>query len=516
MDRVRVRFAPSPTGPLNVGGLRTALYDYLFAKKHSGDFILRIEDTDANREVPGTEKYIIDALKWAGISPDEGPGIGGDYGPYRQSERKALYKEYAEKLIAEGMAYYAFDSSEELEALRNSKMADGIPSVKYNYASRESMTNSLTLNQEAVEQKINDGVNVTVRLKMPKDRIISFVDEVRGSVSFNTSELDDKIIMKADGMPTYHLANIVDDHLMKISHVIRGEEWLSSTAHHLFMYEALGWEPPKFAHLSLILKPVGKGKLSKRDSAAFGFPVFPLDWYDEDGNLQFIGFKENGYLPGALMNFLAFLGWNPGTEQELFSMQELVEAFSMDQLVKSGARFDIDKAKWFNQQYILNTEEANLLSLVKDFLTDEQKNKSDDYLSQVVSLMKERMTTTKDLGDIGYYLFEKPRDYEEKMIRKKYKPELKNEVMAILNLLDGLENPTTENIHNAVKGYIEEHELGFGNILPLFRIGLTGTMKGPDLFGTMELFGSSESRSRMEEALIRFDKIYEAKQSSNA
>ncbi len=515
MERVRVRFAPSPTGPLNVGGLRTALYDYLFAKKHNGDFILRIEDTDANREVPGTEKYILDALEWAGIYPDEGPGIGGDFGPYRQSERKELYHNYAKVLIEKGKAYYAFDSSEDLEKLRNSKQEEGIPSVKYNHTTRLGMCNSLTLSDEEVHQKLENGDNVTIRLMLPSDREIRFSDEVRGEVRFNTKELDDKIIMKADGMPTYHLANIVDDHLMQISHVIRGEEWLSSTAHHLFMYDAMGWEPPKFAHLSLILKPVGKGKLSKRDSAAFGFPVFPLDWFDGDGNLQFEGFRENGYLPGALINFLAFLGWNPGTDQEIFSLDELCASFSLDQLVKSGARFDIDKAKWFNQQYLLALSDDELMTKVKDFLSEDYLKFDDTYLTKVADLMKERLITLKDLGTQAYYLFELPKEYEEKMIRKKYKPELKDHLDAILALLSE-EYQSGSEIHDLVKSYIESNELGFGNILPLFRIGLTGTMKGPDLFGTMELFGKEECTHRMKIAIESFDKIFEAKQNQNA
>jgi len=511
MSRVRVRFAPSPTGPLNVGGLRTALYDYLFAKKHGGDFILRIEDTDANREVPGTEEYILKALKWAGIEPDEGPGIGGEYGPYKQSERKALYLKYAEELIAKGDAYYAFDTPEEVNTLRESGVADGIPSVKYNFKTRMTMTNSLTLSTEEVENLKAKGENVTIRLKMPEDEIIRFSDEVRGDVSFSTNELDDKIIMKADGMPTYHLANIVDDHLMEISHVIRGEEWLSSTAHHLFMYRSMGWEAPKFAHLSLILKPVGKGKLSKRDSAAFGFPVFPLDWHDAEGNLQFPGFKENGYLPQALINFLAFLGWNPGTDQEIFTKEELIKEFSLAQLVKSGARFDIDKCKWFNQQYILQTADIDILPLIKPLINEAYSEISEDFILSFIGLMKERVVTLSDFISQGYFFFEEPKEYEEKMIRKKYKSENRTHFNQILDVLDALDNPNAEMTHHAIKSFVEENELGFGNILPILRIGITGTMKGPDLFGTMALLGKASCRSRMLKALDHFDKVYESK-----
>ncbi len=511
MSRVRVRFAPSPTGPLNVGGLRTALYDYLFAKKHGGDFILRIEDTDANREVPGTEDYILKALKWAGIEPDEGPGIGGNYGPYRQSDRKDLYLKYAEELIANGDAYYAFDSSDELTKLRESGIADGIPSVKYNFKTRMSMSNSLSLSEDEVLKLRERGQNVTIRLKMPENEVIGFSDEVRGDVSFNTNELDDKIIMKADGMPTYHLANIVDDHLMEISHVIRGEEWLSSTAHHLFMYRSLGWTPPKFAHLSLILKPVGKGKLSKRDSAAFGFPVFPLDWHDSDGNLQFPGFKENGYMPEALINFLAFLGWNPGTDQEIFSKEELIKEFSLTQLVKSGARFDIDKCKWFNQQYIMQSSDDNIMSLIKPSILQDYPDATDSFILSFIDLMKERVVTLSDFIPQGYFFFEEPKKYEEKMIRKKYKSENRDYFLKILDLFGNLEYPNAERTQEIIKSYVEENELGFGNILPILRIGITGTMKGPDLFGTMALLGKEVCKTRMNKALDHFDKVYEAK-----
>lgn len=504
--RVRVRFAPSPTGPLNIGGLRTALYDYLFARKHGGDFILRIEDTDKNREVPGTEKYILDALKWVGIEPDEYPGVGGEkeekYGPYRQSDRKHLYLEYAEKMIAAGKAYYAFDTSEEIDAMRTREEEAGNPGAKYNHATRDKMKNSLTLSADEVDRLKANGDNVVIRLMMPSDEEITFTDIVRDEVTFKTGLLDDKVMIKADGMPTYHLANIVDDHLMEISHVIRGEEWLSSTAHHIYMYRILGWEPPQFAHLSLILKPVGKGKLSKRDSAKFGFPVFPLDWH-MDGELQFEGFKEYGFLPDALINFLAFLGWNPGTDQEIFSLEELTAAFDLNKVVKSGARFDIEKAKWYNQQYLMAQSNEQLAEMIKaDF-----EGVSEENLATFCGLMKERVENLNDFKTKGYFFFEEPKEYDEKTIRKKYKKENDAHFLAIAEKLKSLEKYDTENVQNTIKGYIGDNELSFGAILPILRVAMTGTMKGPDIFATMELLGKEVSLNRLEGGLQKFKTI---------
>ncbi len=503
--RVRVRFAPSPTGPLNIGGLRTALYDYLFARKNGGDFILRIEDTDKNREVPGTEQYIMDALKWVGIEPDEYPGVGGEkeekYGPYRQSDRKPLYKKYAEQLVKQGHAYYAFDSSEDIDAMRKSEEEKGNHSAKYNHVTRGQMKNSLTLSPEEVEEKILAGANVVIRLKMPSDETITFTDIVREEVSFQTGLLDDKVMLKADGMPTYHLANIVDDHLMEISHVIRGEEWLSSTAHHIFMYRCFGWEPPHFAHLSLILKPVGKGKLSKRDSATFGFPVFPLDWNDpETGDLQFEGFKEYGFLPDALINFLAFLGWNPGTEQEIFTLDQLIESFNLEKVVKSGARFDIEKAKWYNQQYIMASSDDKLASMIQEQFSDV----SPENLKLFCGMMKERVENLNEFKKNGYFFFDKPQSFDEKTIRKKYKLENDVHFLSMADKLEAIDDFTTENIQNIIKGYIAEKELSFGAILPILRVALTGTMKGPDIFGTMELLGKPETLVRLKDALVTF------------
>ena len=495
--RVRVRFAPSPTGPLNVGGLRTALYDYLFAKKHGGDFVLRIEDTDKNREVPGTEKYILEALKWAGIFPDEGPGIGGDYGPYRQSDRKDLYMSYAKELIAKGKAYYAFDSAEEMEAMRSKGESENGHPSKYNYKTRTSMKNSLTLSEEETNALVEAGGNVIIRLKMPTDQTISFTDIVREKVSFDTNELDDKVIMKADGMPTYHLANIVDDHLMEISHVIRGEEWLSSTAHHIFMYDAMGWEPPEYAHLSLILKPVGKGKLSKRDSAKFGFPVFPLEWKNAEGEIEFEGFREAGYLPEAIINFLAFLGWNPGTDQELFSHEELIQAFSLDKVVKSGARFDIEKAKWFNQQYIIKADAKTLVANLKNDLEEKGiTGLSDAYLERSIELMKERVSNTTEFLSSGSFLYGSSFSYDDKMIRKKFKTENQASFDAIKNIISEQDPFTAEGLSASVKGYMEHEGLGFGAIFPILRILVSGTLQGPDLFEIMDLVGKEEVLKR--------------------
>lgn len=508
--KVRVRFAPSPTGPLNVGGLRTALYDYLFAKKHGGSFVLRIEDTDRAREVEGTEKYIIDALAWAGISPDEGPGIGGEYGPYKQSERLDIYSGYTQQLIDLDRAYYAFDTSEELDAIRAKVEADG-GSFKYNHAIRGDMNTSIGMSADQLKAKLDSGASYTVRLKIQAGSTISFDDTVREHVTFSTDEMDDKIIMKGDGMPTYHLANIVDDYLMKITHVIRGEEWLSSTPHHVFMYDALGWEKPVFSHLPLILKPVGKGKLSKRDSAKFGFPVFPLDWHNADGDLEFEGFKEAGYLPEAIINFLSFLGWNPGTEQEIFTLPELVEAFSLDKIGKSGARFDIEKAKWFNQQYLIASANEDLAVVAKDFFAQAGQDVTHEQLVSICGLFKERVHNIKEMPEVSKFLFEMPLDIDEKTIRKRYKSENKGHVEKMVNSILALSTFDAPSIETTIKDYIGEHELNFGQILPIFRIALTGTLQGPDVFEIIAVLGKDVTKERMANGLIRFDAILAAK-----
>ncbi len=508
MSDVRLRFAPSPTGPLHIGGVRTALYNYLYAKKMGGTFILRIEDTDQGRYVSGAEKYIIEALNWLGLAFDESPAKGGEYGPYRQSERKDLYKTYTDKLIESGKAYYAFDSTEDLAEMRARYEAQGVHSPKYDSTTRSTMKNSLTLSQEEVNSHLAQGENVVVRLKLEPGEDISFTDIVRGEVTFNTSQLDDKVLLKADGMPTYHMANIVDDHLMKISHVVRGEEWLSSTAHHVLLYRALGWEytMPSFAHLPLILNPTGKGKLSKRAGAKFGFPVFPLSWEGKTEEESFEGFKEFGFNPKATLNFLAFLGWNPGTEQEIFSLEELVESFSLENIVKAGARFDIDKAKWFNQQYIISSDTKSLLTSVKSLITGDDQF-SDSFLEGVIELMKERVTLLPEFFSTGSYFFSDELTYDEKTIRKKWKEPNDENVKTLFSKIDEIEDWSLETLQTEIKGFITGNELSFGNILPFVRIAVAGTMKGPDIFGMMELLGKKEVVKRLSKGLEIFKTI---------
>ena len=408
LNKVRVRFAPSPTGPLHMGGVRTALYNYLFAKKNNGTFILRIEDTDQTRFVKGAQDYILDSFKWCGITPDEGPGIGGEYGPYIQSERKDIYHEYAQILIDTDKAYYAFDTSDELTKMRDEAKKMGMPNWQYNGVSRMNMRNSLTLPQSEVETLIANNTPYVIRMKMPRNEDIRFEDEIRGWVVVNTNNLDDKVLFKSDGMPTYHLANIVDDHAMEISHVIRGEEWLPSAPLHVLLYDALNWERPKFAHLPLLLRPDGNGKLSKRDGDRLGFPVFPLDWTTLEGEL-YSGYREKGYFPEAFINMLAFLGWNPGTQQEIFSLDALCDAFSLDRVSKGGAKFDPEKTKWFQQQYIRSTNDEDLAKMLdKRFPT----GLSNAEKVTICSLMKERATFLNDILKDGAYLFEKPKDYD--------------------------------------------------------------------------------------------------------
>lgn len=508
MSNVRVRFAPSPTGPLHIGGVRTALYNYLFAKKYGGDFILRIEDTDQTRYVEEAEEYIMESLEWLGLEFDESPKKGGDRGPYRQSERKQIYRNYAERLVAEGKAYYAFDTPEELNQMRAKFTKQGVHSPKYDASTRMTMRNSLTLEASEVET-LCKGDNVIIRLLVEPDMQVTFVDEIRGEVTFNTSELDDKVLLKADGMPTYHMANIVDDHLMKISHVIRGEEWLSSTAHHVILYRALGWENtmPKFAHLPLILKPVGNGKLSKRDGAKFGFPVFPMSWKGEKEEDSFIGFKEFGFDAGATLNFLALVGWNPGTEQEVFSLDELVDAFSMSHIVKSGARFDIDKAKWFNQQYIIKKDTTKLLPIVKDILANNDIHRQDAFLVKYINLMKERVALFPEFYSKSKYVFTKIEEYEEKIIRKKWKGENIQHYKNLVDLTSDIEEWTLDNLRDSIKEYVTDNKLGFGNVLPFLRIASTGTTKGPDVFEMMDLLGKELVVKRMKNSIDIFDNI---------
>lgn len=506
MSDFRVRFAPSPTGALHIGGIRTALYNYLLARKLGGVFILRIEDTDQARYVPDAEEYIIEALNWCGLQPDEGPGFGGDYGPYRQSERKDLYQEYAQQLIDQGYAYYAFDTPEELEAMRQSEKELGNHTFKYDARMRGRMRNSLTLPKSEVEALLTGGEPYAIRLKVPEDEMITVNDQVRGEVQFQSSELDDKIILKGDGMPTYHLANIVDDYLMRISHVIRGEEWLPSTAHHVLLYRFLGWESemPAFAHLPLILKPDGKGKLSKRDGARFGFPVFPLSWEGETAEDSFRGFREFGFDPRAVINFLAFLGWNPGTEQEIFSLEELIEAFSIDKIGKAGARFDIEKARWFNQQYIMASDNEELARAIRPLIEARGYQPDDAYLAAFCGMMKERVVLYPDFLEEGYYFFEPVRAYDEKNLRKRWKPERLPQFQELIKRLEELPAYTAEAVENSVKSFMEDHSLNFGDVLPILRIALAGTMKGPAVFDMMSLLGKEEVKERLEKL---FDQV---------
>ena len=499
MDKpVRVRFAPSPTGPLHIGGVRTALYNYLFARKHGGQFILRIEDTDQGRYVEGAEQYITDALHWCGIHPDESPDSGGEYGPYRQSERKEMYKTYARKLVESGHAYYAFDTPEELEDMRNSKQDQGVHSPTYNAETRSEMRNSLTLSSPDSMDLIARGMPYVVRLKVDPNEAITFTDAIREEVTFNSSELDDKVLLKADGMPTYHLANVVDDHLMKISHVIRGEEWLSSTAHHVLLYRAFGFEDmPTFAHLPLILKPTGKGKLSKRDGQKLGIPVFPLRWEDSDPDNRFDGFKDVGFLPEAVLNFLAFLGWSPGTEQEIFSLEELVEAFALKRVSKGGARFDYDKAKWYNQQYIKEQADPHLAATLQPWIDQSAHDIDPVILTDVCRLMKERVEVLPQIIEDGYYFFTDDIEYDEKTTKKKFKEGVEQCLFDINEAVQNLEDWSAEALQTEVKTIIEHHELGLGAILPLLRLSMAGTLKGPDLFDMIILKGKSVFNKRL-------------------
>ncbi len=502
-SKFRIRFAPSPTGPLHIGGVRTALYNYLFAKKTGGKFIIRIEDTDQNRYVEGAEDYIMSSLKWLGLFPDEGPGIGGDYGPYRQSERKHLYAQYAEELVSKGHAYYAFDSAEDLDKMRTEQETLGNHSAKYDSNTRVSMKNSLTVSGKELADLIQNSENKVIRLKIPNDETIVFSDMVRDEVSFQSNLLDDKVILKGDGMPTYHLANIIDDHLMEITHVIRGEEWLSSTAHHILLYRFFGWEAPVFTHLPLLLKPTGKGKLSKRDGAKFGFPVFPMAW--NEGEETYAGFKEDGYDPDALLNFLVLLGWHPADDQEIMNLDQMAAAFSLEAIVKSGARFDIDKALWFNQQYIMSYENSVILYRMSSFLPESITNNFDEaYLLSVIELMKQRIQKYSDFVGEALFFFKSPDAYDEKQVRKRYNDELATELKLIRSKLSMLEEFTAENLSDTVKGYLSDNSLKMGAYLPVIRIIMCGAMTGPDLFEIMKVLGKEEVLRRWDVALNNF------------
>lgn len=509
MENFRLRFAPSPTGALHIGGIRTALYNYLLAKKFKGTLILRIEDTDQTRYIPGAEDYIIEALKWCGIVPDEGPGFGGDYGPYRQSERKALYEQYAQQMVDNGFAYYAFDTPEELDARREVEKEKGNHSFKYGIQSRSGMKNSLSLSAEEVAKRLAGKEPYTVRLKVPENEVITINDLIRGEVQFQSNELDDKIILKGDGMPTYHLANIVDDHLMKITHVIRGEEWLPSTAHHILLYRALGWEVgmPQFAHLPLILKPTGKGKLSKRDGTKLGIPVFPLDWVADTPEESFKGFREFGFLPEAVINFLALLGWNPGTEQEIFTMDQLIEAFTIEKIGKAGARFDFDKATWFNQQYIMAKPNEELATSIQPIIAAHGHQPSANFLTAFAALMKERVTTLPEFWEKAYYFFEDLKAYDTKMVRKKWKPERKPLFEQLVEALRQLPTFDADSIKAAVEKFMAETDLKYGDVLPILRLAISGTTQGPSVFEMMALLGVNTVTSRLDIGMENFDQI---------
>lgn len=509
MSQPRVRFAPSPTGALHIGGVRTALYNYLLAKKLNGTFVLRIEDTDQTRYVPGAEAYIREALDWCGLRPDEGPELGGAFGPYRQSERKNIYRQYVDQLLDNGWAYYAFDTPEELDAMREAEKALSNHSFKYDAGVRMQLKNSLSLSASETASLLASGQAWTVRLKVPENETVLIQDLIRGEVAFQTGELDDKVLLKSDGMPTYHLANIVDDNLMKISHVIRGEEWLPSTGHHVLLYRALGWEAtmPQFAHLPLILKPDGKGKLSKRDGQRLGIPVFPLSWKGDNPEDSFIGFREAGFDPDAVVNFLALLGWNPGTEQEIFSITELIEAFSLEKISKAGARFDFDKAKWFNEQYIKTKDNASLAKHLQPMATAKSWNADQAFLESFCALMKERVTFYPDFLEDGYYFFERVRSYDLGTIKKKWKPERREAMDKMAESIRQLPEFTHEGIKKAVESFMEAQQLKFGDVLPILRIAVSGTMKGPAIFEMMELLGKEEVMERLTLAFTAFDEV---------
>ena len=495
--KVRVRFAPSPTGPLHIGGVRTALYNYLFAKKHKGTMVLRIEDTDRTRFVEGAEDYILESFKWCGINFDEGVHVGGPYGPYRQSERKEMYRQYAEQLVASGHAYYAFDTAEELETLRKQLESEKVPNTSYSVISRNRMKNSLTLNETEVKAKLSAGEEFVIRFKMPDNETVAFTDLIRGDISVNTSTLDDKVLFKSDGMPTYHLANIVDDHLMEISHVIRGEEWLPSLPLHVLLYKAFGWDAPEFAHMQLTLKPDGKGKLSKRDGDRLGFPVFPLEWKNPQTGEFSSGYRESGYFPEAFLNILAFLGWNPGTEQELFSMNELIEAFSIDRVGKAGSRFDPEKAKWYNHQYLVQKSDEELAELWMPELKEKGIETNAEFVTKVVGLVKERADFVKDFWEHASFFFIAPESYDEKMLKKRWKDDSAEMLNNVSRLLKNIEPFTSAEIHDRINDFLQGHNLGMGQVMPLIRLALVGSGKGPGVTEMMEVLGKEEAIKRI-------------------
>ncbi|MEM6846228.1 MAG: glutamate--tRNA ligase [Bacteroidota bacterium] len=503
MRPIRVRFAPSPTGPLHIGGVRTALYNYLFAKQHQGTFILRIEDTDQTRFVPGAEEYIREALAWCGIPPDEGVAEGGEYAPYRQSERKDIYQRYAQQLLDAQRAYYAFDTAEELEAMRERLQADG-KNPQYDASSRIDMSNSLSLSKEETQAKLESGNPYVVRIKTPADEEIQLTDLVRGEVTVHSSTLDDKVLLKSDGLPTYHLANVVDDYLMKITHVIRGEEWLPSAPLHVLLYRYLGWEDtmPKFAHLPLLMNPDGKGKLSKRSGDRFGFPVYPFDWKSPESGEVSPGFREAGYLPEATVNFLALLGWHPSNDEERFSKEELIQAFDLNRVGKAGAKFDIEKAKWFNQQYLKALPNTTLAEFLLKDLSENGIESSREKAEQVCGMMKERVTFPHEIWSTAQYFYQPPEHYDEKIVRKKWKPEVADALLAYTDVLEKSGKPlSAESAKNQLEQMLDAREIGLGKVMPALRLSITGQGGGPDLMSTMEVLGKGEVISRIRQAV---------------
>ena len=502
MEQVRVRFAPSPTGPLHIGGVRTALYNYLFAKKNGGTFILRIEDTDQGRFIEGAEEYIMESLAWSGIVVDEGIREGGSFGPYRQSDKKAVYRQYADFLVDKGDAYYAFDTPGKLDSLRAQSEKEGKTFI-YNAEVRNNLTNSVSLTESEWKKKLENGEPYVIRFKMPHNEDIHFDDIIRGHIIVNSGTLDDKVLFKSDGMPTYHLAHIVDDHLMKISHVIRGEEWLPSLPLHILMYRSFGWTPPLFAHLPLLLKPDGKGKLSKRDGDKMGFPVFPLFWrYGETAK----GYREDGYYPEAFINMLALLGWNPGTEQEIFSMDELINSFSLDRVGKSGSRFDPEKAKWFNHQYLQNKTNNQLANEFREFLSFHGYNVNISKLEVLVGLVKERVSFVKDLWEQTDFFFKAPETFDQEAVKKRWKEDSAVLLMELRSLLENMVDFSAAATEPVVKDWIEKNGYNMGAVMNAFRLVIVGALRGPHMFDIISWIGKEETLRRISAGIAMLSK----------
>jgi len=495
--QVRVRFAPSPTGPLHIGGVRTALFNYLFAKKHGGVFYLRVEDTDQNRFVPGAEEYIMEALEWLGIAPEETVGKNEKFGPYRQSERKELYKQYADQLINSGWAYYAFDSAEDLDQLRKNAEEEGKTFI-YNHSVRNHLDSSLVISEEETKKRIANGDHFVIRFKTPVDENLHLHDIIRGDIKFETNLLDDKVLFKSDGMPTYHLANIVDDYLMETSHVIRGEEWLPSMPLHVLLYRAFGWEAPEFAHLPLILKPIGNGKLSKRDGDKMGFPVFPLEWKTDEGISS--GYREKGFFPEAVINFLALLGWNDGTDKELFLLEELAQSFDLNRVHKAGAKFDPEKNKWFNHQYLIKKDDDTLAKAFAPIVYEKGIDVDYGTLARIVSLIKERAHFVSEFWELADYFFVAPTSYDEKAT-KNWKEETPVLMRQLIGNLQTIENFTSANIETQIKDWMTANEIGMGKIMQPFRLSVVGALKGPHLFDIVEIIGKDETIKRLHTAI---------------